>query len=187
MLNIGCQSFDTVGPLFQGFPDSLRETGYRDISSNTSTVFQKVWETKDPGFVWLQHNAEKFSHFNKWMQVQREGIPDWLSQYPIEQETKGWRAEDPLFVDVGGGLGHQCAGLRERYPNIPGRVILQDVPQALAQAVPLENVEMMAHDFFQPQPVKGLFKAVKFPSSGTDRFYRSEVLLSPQHSSRLPR
>lgn len=50
---------------------------------------------------------------------------------------------------------HTYMALREKYPDIPGRVILQDLPATVERALPTPGVENMAHDFFQPQPVKG--------------------------------
>ena len=97
------------------------------------------------------------SYFNTWMSKQRDGMPTWLSVYPIEEQLKGWNPHHPAFVDVGGGIGHQCVALRAEYPNLPGRVILQDSASVLAQARtrPLEGIELVAQDFFQPQTIKG--------------------------------
>lgn len=63
----------------------------------------------------------------------------------------------PLFVDVGGGAGYQTAAFKEQYPNLPGLVILQDLPEPVedAKLVVPKDVKRMAHDFFEPQPVKG--------------------------------
>ncbi|MCJ1423355.1 hypothetical protein MMC29_001238 [Sticta canariensis] len=89
------------------------------------------------------------------MAVQREGSPSWLSVYPINEETKGWNPENPVFVDVGGGIGQQCLALKTKYPQLPGRVVLQDLSAALEHAIPTQNVEVLVHDFFDPQPIKG--------------------------------
>ncbi|KAL8921175.1 MAG: hypothetical protein Q9172_004137, partial [Xanthocarpia lactea] len=60
-----------------------------------------------------------------------------------------------LFIDIGGGRGQICEAFKTRYPHLPGRVIVQDLPQTLAGATPPHGIETMPHDFFQPQPVKG--------------------------------
>lgn len=82
---------------------------------------------------------------------------DWLSVFPVEEEVGSWVAEHEkaLFVDVAGGFGHQCMGFKEKYPQIPGRLILQDLPQTLAHMQPIEGVEIMAQNFYEPQPIKG--------------------------------
>lgn len=89
------------------------------------------------------------------MAQQREGMPTWLSVYPVDQETSGLSPERPVFIDVGGGLGHQCAALKDKYPSLPGRVILQDLPHAIQAALSTPDVEKMEHDFFKRQPIKG--------------------------------
>ena len=70
------------------------------------------------------------------MTAQREGQKTWLDVFPFEQE-----------------LG--CVALREKYPDIPGRVILQDLAPVVAQAIPAKGVEAIPHDFWTQQPVKG--------------------------------
>ncbi|KAL2043501.1 hypothetical protein N7G274_003808 [Stereocaulon virgatum] len=55
---------------------------------------------------------------------------------------------------MGGGVGHQCAQFKARFPHVPGRVILQDLPHSIDKALPTPGVENMVHDFFEPQPVK---------------------------------
>lgn len=148
-------NFDTVGPMYQDFPAFLAEKKYENLTDNTQTVFNKTWQTHLPGFVWFQQHPDRFHHFNKFMQAQREGMPTWLTVYPVEEETKDWDTGKAVFVDVGGGFGHQCAAFGNKYPDIRGQIILQDVPQAIANAIQVPGMGMMEHDFFQPQPIKG--------------------------------
>lgn len=146
-----------MGPQYQKLPEFLAATKYQNPTDNTKTCLQLAWNTELPGFIWLQQHPEKLGHCNQYMANQREGLPTWLSVYPIEEETKGWNPENPVFVDVGGGIGHQCLALITKYPQLPGRVVLQDLPAALEQALPMQNVEALGHDFFQPQPIKGIY------------------------------
>ena len=91
------------------------------------------------------------------MMVQRAGALDWLSVFPVEQEVGAWSAESDkaLFVDIGGSFGHQCIAFKAKYSKLPGRVILQDIPQTLEHAKPIEGVEIMVQNFFEPQVIKG--------------------------------
>lgn len=97
------------------------------------------------------------------MASRREPELSWLSVYPVQErlgdDGDGCRPSRPLYVNIGGGIGHQCAQFRERYPDVPGRVVLQDLPHSIAAALPTPGVENMAHDFFEPQPVEGDFKS----------------------------
>ena len=148
-------SFDSFGPAFQALPDFLKETKYADITENTNTPLQKAWNTTEPAFIWVQTKPENFAHFNRWMAAQRHGMPTWLDVYPVEEMARRRGPKEPLFVDMGGGLGHQCIALRERFPRLKGRVILQDIPQTLTHAIRDDRVEIMEQDFFHPQPIKG--------------------------------
>lgn len=89
------------------------------------------------------------------MAARRMGMPTWLSVYPIEKEVVAWDPEAPVFVDVGGGIGHQCAELKAKYPNLPGRVVLEDLPHCINTALPTPGVENLVQNFFEPQAIKG--------------------------------
>ncbi|OJJ98276.1 hypothetical protein ASPACDRAFT_44781 [Aspergillus aculeatus ATCC 16872] len=61
----------------------------------------------------------------------------------------------PIFVDIGGGVGHQCVELLKRLPQLHGRVVLEDLAPVVAKALPHAGFERRAHDFWTPQPVVG--------------------------------
>lgn len=152
--------FDNAGPGYQALPDFLKENAYQNVTDNTKTAFHKAFPDAAgaPGFVWMLKYPQRFGYFNQWMATQRKGMQTWLDVYPIGEETKSLRAEDDLvvFVDVGGGLGHQANAFKSKYPNLEGRVVLQDLPFVLERAVAKPDIEVMGHDFFKPQPIKGL-------------------------------
>ena len=58
---------------------------------------------------------------------------------------------------MGGGKGHELANFHKAHPDIPGRLILQDLPIVLDKVRdnPSQDIELMNYDFFTPQPVKG--------------------------------
>ena len=91
------------------------------------------------------------------MSAQRAGQRSWLETFsPDRFPLSSSDLETPLFVDVGGGVGHQCLALRSRFPDLKRRIILQDLPDVLARAAPVEGVERMAHDIWTEQPVRGM-------------------------------
>lgn len=121
-----------------------------------NTVFQFAWKTTGHQFDWFDHHLDKLANFNEFMATRRKPVLSWLSVYPVRKETESLC--DPsraLYVNVGGGVGHQSAQFKAAFPKIPGRIILQDMPHTIADALQTEGVENMAHDFFQPQPIKG--------------------------------
>lgn len=89
------------------------------------------------------------------MTKQHGGNADWLSVFPFEKELA---TDGPVFVDVGGGIGHQCAALKKKFPNIPaGKVVLQDLALCIENALPTPGVDAQVHSFFDPQPIKGMY------------------------------
>jgi len=150
-------SFETAGVVYQELPGYLAQHRYQNVMDNKKSALQEAWKTELPVFLWLPTREEAYAQFNLHMAARRDAatMPTWLSVYPIQQETKGWNPEAPVFVDIGGGIGHQCAGLKAKYPELPGRVILQDLPNCLKDALTTPGVENMVHDITHPEPIKG--------------------------------
>lgn len=90
------------------------------------------------------------------MAATHEGQNIFLDAYPFEKEIcRGLSPYTPLFVDISGGNGSQCVALRQRLPHVQGRVINQDLPPVIAQAIPHECVEHTVNDFLSHQPIQG--------------------------------
>jgi hypothetical protein len=78
--------------------------------------------------------------------------------FPFEAELSKIHTEDDtvLLVDVGGGKGQATREIKQMCPNIKGRMILQDRPQVTSKLTEeMPGIEVMAYDFFTPQPIKG--------------------------------
>lgn len=141
--------------MYQALPGFLKKTDYKNPSDDMNTIFQDAWQESRHVFMWLAERPNQLAYFNDYMALRRKREQSWISVYPVKEKTADWDPERPVFVDVGGSIGHQCAHLKETYPDIPGKVILQDLPNSVANALPTPGVENMAHDFFQAQPVEG--------------------------------
>ena len=85
-----------------------------------------------------------------------KGMATYLDVYLVEDETRGWKLDAPVFADVGGNLGYLCAEFRSRYYKLPGQTILQDLPHSISQALSTPGVENIVQDIFQPDPIKGI-------------------------------
>ncbi len=133
----------------------MEGTGYRNPADGAHTAFGLAFRTTQNPFAWFASHPEHLAAFNTYMALRRKPDATWLSVYPVATEATGWPAEQPLYVNIGGGVGHQCAQFKHKYPVLPGRVVLQDLPHSVAQALPTPGVENMACDFFEPQPVVG--------------------------------
>ena len=151
--------FDNCGPVFQALPAFLAETKYQDINDTTKTAFQKAFPTDLPAFQWLPTQPDRFGPLQQAMTVQGAlGVP-WFTVFPFENEL-GTFPGPHIFVDVGGGFGHQCAALKTRFPHLQGKLVLQDLPQTLDHLPPpfasqRDGVQLLAHNFFEPQPIEG--------------------------------
>lgn len=150
-------SNDVMGPVYQTIPAFLKETNYRNPTDGMHTAFQYAWKTDLSIFGWFQDHPFEASHFNNFMKAQRMSTPNCFSFFKLDEMCQGCSPDEPVFVDIGGGIGHQCAALLQKFPNLPGKVILQDLPAVTAEAKVPPRVQVMAHDFFTTQPVKGLF------------------------------
>lgn len=149
-------SYDLVAKQYQATPDFLKANNYQNPTDENNTALQMGWDTKKHPFDLMLTLPGAMDHFHTYMALRRQAELSWLTVYPVREEAVGLTdPERPLYVNIGGGIGHQCAQFREKFPDLPGRVILQDLPGTVARALPTLGVENMAHDFFQPQPIRG--------------------------------
>ena len=91
-----------------------------------------------------------------------QGRKEWFEFYPVEERLASGADASPdavAMVDVGGGFGHQAIRLKEKFPNFPGRFVVQDLAHALP-ADPPKEVEFQAHDFTEPQPIKSMLECL---------------------------
>ncbi|KAI8626145.1 S-adenosyl-L-methionine-dependent methyltransferase [Xylariaceae sp. FL1651] len=153
--------FATVVPAINAMPQFLRENGYVNMTDPYHIPWHLAHGTEDPIFKWINARPDVLKNFMRWMAGQRDGLPNFLSVVDFEEEfAKGAGSSTPVFVDVGGSLGHQCAALKQRHPNLVGRVVLQDLPETIAKAKKIPPLGFVggcfqAHDFFTPQPIHG--------------------------------
>lgn len=91
------------------------------------------------------------------MRAQRMSTPNCFSFFNLKELCKDWPADRPVFVDVGGGTGHQCIAVKQKFPDLSGRIVLQDLPAPISEAKLPNGIEKMVYDFFTRQPVKGKF------------------------------
>jgi len=138
-------------------PEYLKSHGYKNPTNPVDAPFQAGFNTDEHMFVWLQTHPEHFERFMAWVSHQnRHGLPRWHDIFPFDEECGGNTTPDTvLFVDVGSALGRQSVALREKYPHLPGRIVIQDTEQVMAAAQPGHGIETMVYDFFTPQPARG--------------------------------
>lgn len=144
------------------FPQFLSKNGYQNTTDPGNTAWQIGHQTGDAPFPWLTQHPDLLNLFLAFLALGREGLRPFLDVVDMKELTKGADASTPIFVDVGGATGHQCIAVRDRYPDLAGRIILEDMAHVLDQVKvnPLPSfggIETQAYNFFQQeQPVKGM-------------------------------
>ena len=154
-------SHDFVGPAWYKLPAFLAKTKYQNPEDAMNGPFQYAYNTELHGFAWIMQpeNSTFLNNFNTWLAGSHEGIPKWLDWYPFEKEVVQGLDRDEksvAVVDVGGGLGHELLEMQTKYSGLSGRLVLQDLPESIKNVPKTDVFEPTVHDFFTPQPVKGI-------------------------------
>lgn len=85
-------------------------------------------------------------------------IPGLVDVFPASTQLSSLRNEvDAVrLVDIGGNHGHDLKLFRQAYPELTGRLILEDLPAVISKHTgPIEGIEVVPYDFFTPQPIHG--------------------------------
>ena len=141
-------------------PAYFGQTGYKNPTDAMEGPFQHAY---GPGhfFTWMSARPDIMEAFHQYIFAQRSERPSWVDEgfYPVHDrlikgmETDGDRS---ALVDLGGGAGYCLEEFRSKVPDWKGRLVLQEQESVLEQASGLDGrIELMAHDFFTPQPIKG--------------------------------
>ncbi len=131
------------------------------------TAFHVAHHTTEHPMKFLASKPDFQKSFQLYMTGFDEGRGSWMDIFPVK-ENLGIGARDDqvaiMFVDIGGGMGHEAVALKKKFPDLPGRFVVQDLPQVVSGLNLDAGVETMAHDIFTPQPLQGeLFLSDKVP------------------------
>jgi demethylsterigmatocystin 6-O-methyltransferase len=96
--------------------------------------------------------------FGKLMATWGEGHALLQQLYPVQTliDTYDEEVSPIMFVDVGGGYGQKAIALKNDFPHLPGKVIVQDLPVTIQQAPAADGIEFSAHNFFAEQSIKSM-------------------------------
>ena len=110
-------------------------------------------------FDYLEGDAEHKLYFDDWMSARRAGLRrEWFDLYPVESRLVAGSSQGGaavFLVDVAGGKGHDISNLSSRFPGLPGRLIVQDLPLTFEDYTPPKGIEPMPYDMFTKQPIEG--------------------------------
>ena len=142
--------------MVQAIPEFLKRNEYKDVDDPKHCPAQLGHHTDLTAYEFMKTHPEWAGDLVLMLTGRRVGMQTWIDVYPMK-DFEGADPQRPLFVDVGGGAGPQCKDLKKKHPDLPGRLILQDLylKVMLPHAQLPEGIEAMELDFFKPQPVKG--------------------------------
>ena len=151
-------TYDVVGAATMALPSFLARTKYQNPTDPKICSFQDGLRTQQNLFEWFPEHLDHLDDFNLWMTGQREGRANWLDFFSFEERiAKGFEEGEgsTMLVDVGGARGHEIAAIKMKHPTLPGRFILQDLPETIEQALQVPGMEAAVHDFFKENPIEG--------------------------------
>lgn len=137
-------------------PEYFASTGWKNPSDVYDGPFQFGFRTDKNYFEFLQDQPKYQNAFNTVMTLaHRRRGRNWFDFFPVEEKLQVEDAERPVLVDVGGSQGGDIRAFHARFPDLPGRLVLQDLPEVVNAAGDLPAaIERQGYDFFQEQPVK---------------------------------
>lgn len=106
----------------------------------------------------MQKSPAYFEAFTGHMEAWTAWKTPWTKVYDTTALLEGAKLDDasPLVVDLGGNTGTDISYVLAKHPDIPaGSLVLQDLPEVIANVHVDKKITAMVHDFFLPQPVKG--------------------------------
>ncbi|EKD12991.1 uncharacterized protein L3040_007074 [Drepanopeziza brunnea f. sp. 'multigermtubi'] len=181
---------DTLVPSFATLVDYWHQAGF---CPNEGTIFEFAF--KQDFWTWHRERPSAHNDFLVYMRGRKDGSPHWLDYFPVASQIAHLSPEPDAvtLVDVGGNLGHDVKLFQQRWPDIPGRLVLMDLPEVVAgNTNVLEGIEKVAYDFFQPQTIIGakfyLFRAIchDWPDRDCITFLRNTVAaMTPGYSHLL--
>ncbi len=153
-------SFDDHTSVLVTLPKYLSENGFANPNGLEDTPYQRAFNTKLPYFEYVKHFPERSRVHNSAMTAQRAGRgEEWFDFFPVESTIiQDFPANDKdavLLVDIGGGVGQDLQAFKARHSKLPGRLILQELPQVIDSITDIsEGIELVKYDFFTPQPFR---------------------------------
>lgn len=145
-------------------PEFFKKNGYLNPDSRRNNPYTFAHDTHGLSmFEFLLQNPDRFKNFNDAMQAcsSQTSLPYVLFPFKSRFGEMDTANETVLLVDVGSGMGQATLSIRKACPEIKGNMVMQDQKQVIdeiASSLP-PGVVGMAHDFFQPQPVKGMLSS----------------------------
>jgi hypothetical protein len=142
------------------FHEFSRKRGWVNPTNAKDTAMMYAYGTAMDTFTW-QQSLGYGSHFSDHMSGYALGSLPWMAPgfYSVKErliDGADTDPEAPFLVDIGGNVGHDLKLFHKFHPEVPGKLILQDLPVVIGQIQDLEpSILRMDYDFHTKQPVNG--------------------------------
>lgn len=156
---------DLFLPVYPTLPGYLHQRNYQNPTDTSDTALANIHglpQSKESTYQ-IFHRLGRLPELDSVLKVWALDRVHWSDEdngfYPITQHLidGARRAEEEVFlVDIGGGQGGDIANLVKLHSSIPGRLVLQELPDTISKirGSISPNIQLMAHDFFAPQPIE---------------------------------
>ncbi|PMD35786.1 S-adenosyl-L-methionine-dependent methyltransferase [Hyaloscypha variabilis F] len=148
-----------VGPAAGKLGAYLETHNLRSPTDHHDTPLQYALKTPHDLWGYLKEEPSRAKMFNESMRssaiVGAAGVPP----FPFATELKCKSEDEVVIVDVGGGKGQALESIRKSFPELKGRMVVQDLPEVTKDTIESAHlppsIETMPIDFFKPQPIHG--------------------------------
>ncbi|KAL4900266.1 hypothetical protein BDW74DRAFT_188633 [Aspergillus multicolor] len=139
-------------------PEFLRKHNYQFVEGLTSGPWNYAMGHEDVIWNWFGADPDRLDVSSSFMEADRGSRPSWVEWCSLPaQLVKSFdgNSEDVFMVDVAGGRGHDLRTFRNKFPDVKGKFILEDMAHVIEQSVEGLQTEKIAFDLFKEQPIKG--------------------------------
>ncbi|KAJ5115983.1 hypothetical protein N7456_000331 [Penicillium angulare] len=151
--------FVDLSPAVLKTPEFLQKTNYQVPEDRFAGPMQHTYNTKLTTFEWLASDVAVHERFHAFVEHVRDNRPFWVDWYPAQKtilDGYSGEANDALIVDIGAGSGRDMLAFKKKFPDVTGRVIIEDLPSVFDDVHYHDlGLEKIGYDVFSPQPIKG--------------------------------
>lgn len=137
----------------------LKQINYQTPAKGDDTAFTRAYNKPLGTSFWgILSSTPHVPACMTCMASYNEGHKDELEFYTIEERLAKGADSDTnavMMVDVGSGHGQPAINLKNQFPHLPGKLIVQGLPHAFPEGKDgMHDIEYMPHDFMTDQPIK---------------------------------
>ena len=154
------QMYDFGGKAVYALPQFLQRTHLQNPEDYAHSAWQLGHHTELGLWEFLSEDPQRMRIFSSGMRSLATVANSDVGPYPFAQELNAepLAADEIVLVDVGGGYGQALERIKQDFPNLKGRLCLQDqqhvIQDARAKGLSID-IETQAMSFFQPNPIRG--------------------------------